>query len=212
MKKIVLLITIAFILSTNLALRAQLDCQDVVHLSDYRASIMNCCIRTVSNERIVVYVEKGTIYEIQSIAVNHKGKYYDLNNPDMLADLQKQLSKQYPQGAYIDENYEYYKMMHSRATTNIAVGTIMTLVGAGVAAGGFATMTRKLSDYPESEINGAGFLMVLLGLGSVGVGIPVTIKGAMKKHQYKEYMLYGQRTASLRLQTTPGGVGLVLKF
>ena len=124
----------------------------------------------------------------------------------------KQLSKKYPPGPYNSENYEYYKMMHSRATTNIAVGTVLTLAGARVAAGGFATVNRKMGDYPTTEINGSGFLMVLLGLGSVGVGIPVAIKGSMNKNKYKMYMLEDQRAASLRIQTTQYGVGLVLKF
>lgn len=212
MKKIAILIAIVFILCANFALLAQLECQDVVHLSDYRASIMNCCIRTVSNERIVAYAKNGTIYETEAIAVNHKGRYYDLTNPDNLADLQKQLIKQYPQGAYVSENYEYYSMKYSRASTNVVLGSIMTLLGAGVAAGGFATMTKKMEDYPNTEINGAGFFMVLLGLGSVGVGIPVAIKGGINKQKYKELMFLEQRSASLRLQTTPNGVGLVLKF
>lgn len=212
MKNITLFLIILFFMVTGLTIFAQSDCKDVVHPTNYRASIMNCCIRNIINGNIVVYVDNGALIEIEALAVNYNQQYYNLSNSKHVSSLEKKLHKRYPDGIYLNKDYEYNRMMHSKATTKLVMGTVMATLGAAMLTGGFVIMNNKMQDYPNTSVNGAGFMMMLVGMGGVGAGIPIAIVGGVKMGKYKNEMHKNEKSAKLMLNTTSNGIGLVLNF
>lgn len=204
--------TTLFFVVASLTSLAQANCKDVVHPTNYRASIMNCCIRDIINGNIVVYVDNGTLKEIEAIAVNYNEKYYNLSISKDALSLEKKLHKRYPNNIYLNESYEYNRMMHSKATTNLAMGTVMATLGAAMLTGGVVIMSNKMQDYPNTTVNGAGFMMMIVGMGGVGAGIPIAIVGGVKMGKYKKAMQKDEKSTKLMLKNTSNGIGLVLNF
>jgi len=212
MKKIILLIIVISTILPNISVQAQLECKDAVHPTNYRKSILDCCIRHVKDGNVVVYAKFEITYETEAVAVTYNGKYFDLTNPTDASTLTSILIKRYPNGVYLNENYEYYKKQHSKATTNIALGTVMALAGAGMAIGGIVIIGNKYRNYSDSNINGQGILLVLLGAGGLGAGIPIAVIGGSKARKYKEAMINPELQAKLTFRATPTGIGIVLNF
>jgi hypothetical protein len=192
-------------------LMGQEKCTDAIHQTDYRISILDCCIRAVKDGNVVVYSKNGALAETEAVAVNLNGRYYDLTNARDSSALSEILLKKYPTGKY-NETYQYYKDLHGKAVTQVIFGSVAIAGGAGIAVAGFSIMHRNAEAWPEKEASGEGFFVTLFGMGLLGTGIALTAVGATKKNRYKRNMLEIEQKEKLSLELTPNGVGLVLRF
>jgi len=212
MRPIRLTMILFFFAAESLTIVGQTDCKDAFHPTDYRASILNCCIRDIIDGNIVVYLKDGALAEIEALAVNYRGKYYNLSNSKQLSSLQRQFHKRFPDGIYMNENYEYNRKLYSQATSKMAFGTAIAVLGAGLVTGGIIIMERKIQDYPDTDVNGSGFVTLIAGMGALGNGIPIAIIGGVNRRKYKNTMLKYERTAKLTIGNTSNSIGLVIKF
>jgi hypothetical protein len=190
---------------------AQNKCKDAVHPTENRKSILNCCIKEVKPGNIVVYKLSGTLYEIEAVAINYKGEYFDLNNNTEIFNIVYE--DNYPGILYDGHDYAYYNDLYKKANGQMTIGIALTAIGGGMVVGSFAVMVNNAVDYDSGEgIGGTGIGLLLLGATGIGVGIPVMISGATKKKRYQVPMNEIKRQANLSFRTTNHGVGLVMKF
>lgn len=208
MKKLMLLlITILF----GVCLMAQNKCKDAVHPTEQRKSILNCCIKEIKPGNIVVYKLGDEIYETEAIAINYKGKYFDLtNNTEIINTVWED---QYHGILYEGRDYDYYNNLYKKASGQMSLGIGLAVIGAGMVAGSFAVMVKNANEYDWGEdIKGTGIGLLLFGVAGLATGIPISISGAAKKSKYKVPLNEIKRQANVSLRTTNNGIGLVLKF
>lgn len=198
----------------SLALRSQSKCKDAVHPTDNRKSILNCCIRDIKENNVVVYAINGEVYSINAVAISLNETYYDLTNPDDLTNLTSVILRNKSPYGYLGEEYEYFRNMRSKASMNVTLGSAMIVLGAGMFVAGVITVNNKLENYSSSSnnYNGQGLFLMLIGAGGIGAGIPITAVNAKKASRNKKEMERIEHQAILSLQTTPYGLGLVLNF
>ena len=203
---------LVLVISSMFGAKGQQVCTDAVHPTNQRASILQCCIRSFSDDNKIVFMRNGIKTEIEAVAVNVNGKFYDLTNSKDSAALQKVLFKRYDGGNYWNESYEYYKYERDKATSNVVLGSCMAVLGTGMVVAGVVNMNRKAQEWPETEVNGQGFLLMLGGAGLIGAGIPIAVKAGNKKRRYQAAMDQVKNKKELTLGPTNHGIGLVLKF
>ena len=190
---------------------AQQKCQDAVHPTENRKSILNCCIKEIKPGNVVVYNLGGTLYEIEAVAVNYKGEYFDLNNNTEIFNIVYE--DNYPGILYEGHDYAYYNNLYKKASGQMTLGIGLTVIGAGMFAGSFVVMQKNYNEYDSSEgIKGTGIGLLLFGIAGMASGIPISISGAVKKNKYKVPLHEIKRQTSLSFRTTNNGLGLVLNF
>jgi hypothetical protein len=205
-KKLTLLITCILF---GIHIIAQQKCKDAVHPTENRKSILNCCIKEIKPGNIVVYKLGDTLYEIEAVAVNYQGNYFDLtNNSEIINVVYKD---NYPGILYEGHNYAYYDQLYKKANGQMVTGITLATVGVGALFGGAVHM-RNYEQEHLFDADEVGMAITLLGLAGIGVGIPIAIVGGAKKPKYKQAMLEIERKAKLSLSTTNHGAGLVLNF
>ncbi len=190
-------------------LLAQHKCKDAVHPTENRKSILNCCIKEIKPGNVVVYALEDETYEIEAVAINYKGEYFDLRSNTEIVNVVKE--DQYPGFLYEKHDYDYYNQLYKKANGQMVMGITIAGVGGGVLIGGIVHMqnyeSESLFDWDD-----AGIGITLIGMAAIGIGIPIAIVGGSRKHKYKQVMLEIERNAKLSFRTTANGVGLVFNF
>ena len=133
---------------------AQKDCSDAVHPTNYRASILNCCIKDIKEGNIVVYAKDGVINEIEAVAVNLNKAYYALKEPnDSIRN--RVLLNNNPEAHYDDHPHEYHQYLYKKAQNKQTMGIALCVVGGGLLIGGSAIIDQKARKYnyfdPDDE-------------------------------------------------------------
>jgi ABC-type uncharacterized transport system permease subunit len=152
----------------------------------------------------------GETHEIEAVAINYKGEYFDLTNTEIVTIVKED---NYNGIIYEGHDYAYYNDLYKKASGQMILGIGLAVLGGGMVAGSFAVMTKNANEYEWDEgINGTGIGLLLLGAAGIGTGIPISVSGAMKKKRYKPPMDEIKRQANLSLNTSSYGLQLVLKF
>lgn len=188
---------------------AQTKCKDAVHPTEQRKSILNCCIKDIKPGNLVVYEIGGETYEIEAIAINYKGEYFDVqSNNEIMSNVQKD---NYPGISYEGHTYDYYKQLYNKANGQMTIGITLAAVGLGALIGGSVHM-QNYESQQLFDIDDAGMGITLIGIAAMGVGIPIAIVGGTKRHKYKQGIQAIEGKANLSFRTTNSGIGLALKF
>jgi hypothetical protein len=207
MQRFTLLLIIFFL---GVCLKAQKDCKDAIHPTEFRKSILKCCIKEIKPGNIVVYTMGGETHEIEAVAINYKGEYFDLTNTEIVTIVKED---NYNGIIYEGHDYAYYNDLYKKASGQMILGIGLAVLGAGMVAGSFAVMAKNANEYEWGEgINGTGIGLLLLGAAGIGTGIPISISGAVKKKKYIVPMNEIRQQANLSFNTSSYGVQLVLKF
>ncbi|PLW94694.1 MAG: hypothetical protein C0591_12220, partial [Marinilabiliales bacterium] len=182
-----------------------IKCSDAVHPTDSRKSILNCCIKEIKPGNVVVYTIENESSEIEAIAVNYKGEYFDLQNNTEIVNVVKE--DQYPGILYEGNDYAYYNDLYKKASGQMTLGITFAALGGVMVLGGTVVMQNNYEKYKDgNELfnnwgNGIGTGLFLLGIAGVASGIPISVSGAMKKKRYKPPMDEIKRQANLSLNT-----------
>lgn len=204
MKKLILLsLTILFSIQTM----AQHMCNDIVHPTQYKKSILKCCINDIKNGNIVVYTKKSKTYEVEAFAINLNGVYFELNNND-LDSIRGNIN---PYRQYQWDKYEFYKLNFEQAKRTTFKGLFLVVAGAGLTTGGIVLVERNFS-FNGSNAAVAGLIMAVAGPGLFIPGIVFTVKGRQNRVYYKNAMEQSIKNKHLSLGITNNGVGLVYNF
>ena len=208
------LIAVICLILTSIFLIAQNNCADAVHPTNYRQSILDCCIREIKPGNVVSYVKNGQIHEIEAKAINYKGKYFDLQNTT--PEQNKLDLYNFPDSLETSYDYRHLEKAIKKGKSQIATGVVLCVAGAGVFVAGVAIMNKRMQEWEDSGYkntgNGMGFMVTLLGGAGIGVGIPTAIVGGSKKRKAQEALINYRKTHKLTLQTTNTGIGLVYNF
>ncbi len=140
MKKVLIL---GFIILLGICLQAQKHCKDVVHPTDFRKSILNCCIKEIKPGNIVVYTLEGETHEIEAVAVNYKGGYFDLQSNTEIANVVKE--DKYPGILYEGHDYDYYQELYKKVNGQITLGTTLVALGGGLVIGGSVVIAKNFN-------------------------------------------------------------------
>lgn len=211
MKKLILLITLILF---TIHLMSQKNCVDVVHPTEYQKSILNCCIQDIKPGNIVVYTKEGITSEIQAIAINLNGKYFELNEYDE-SIRNRVLLNSNPEKLEQGIDYTYHQKMYKRATGQQALGGTLAVLGGCLSLAGTIVMANNFNEFVDDYNdtgNGVGSVLFLSGAACIGVGIPVAITGRNKKKKHKRAMQEIESQLTISIRATNLGVGLVLYF
>ncbi len=214
MKKLILSITL---LLFGMYLLAQEECTDVIHPTDYKESILNCCIKDVKPGNIVVYSRRGITYETEAVAIAYRGEYVYLI--DYEGTIVNKIREDNYQGTlYHGHNDEHYQRLYTEANTQIVMGALLPIIGIGMIVGGTGIVKdnyEKWGTANPTEIdsygNGAGIALILAGAAGCAGGTLIVINGINKRRLSKE-ALDEFNKLNLSMGITNNGIGLVLNF
>ncbi len=214
MKKLILFITMLFF---GMYLQAQEECTDVVHPTEYRESILNCCIKDVKPGHIVVYSKDGTTYETESVAITYHGEYVYLINYKGTV-VNKIREDNYQGSLYQGHNDVYYQRLIDNANNRIVMGATLSIAGIGMLVGGTVILRDNFGKWQggdptdkDSYGNGVGIALLLAGAAGCAGGTVIAINGINKRRASKK-ALDEFNKANLSLGVTNDGIGLVLRF
>ena len=214
MKKLILSITLLFF---GMYLQAQEECTDVVHPTDYKESILNCCIVDVKSGNIVVYSIGGITYETKAVAIDYRGEYVYLI--DYKGAIINKIREDNYQGIlYHGHNGEHYQRLYTKANTQIIMGALLPIVGIGMIVVGRGIVSdneEKWANSDPTEIdsygNGSGFALILAGAAGCTGGTFLVINGINKRKASKN-ALDEFNKINISMGITNNGIGLVLRF
>ncbi len=214
MKKLILSITLLFF---GMYLQAQVKCNDVIHPTDNKESILNCCIKDVKPGNIVVYSIGDITYETEAVAIDYRGEYVYLI--DYKGTIANKIREDNYQGIlYHGHNDEHYQKLYTKANTQIVMGALLPIVGIGMIVGGTRIVRDNYEKWggadpteKDSYGNGAGIALLLAGAAACAGGTLIVIKG-IKKRKYSKKALDEFNKINLSMGITNNGIGLVLNF
>ncbi len=214
MKRLFLFTTL---LLFGLYLQAQEQCTDIVQPTEYRESILNCCIKDVKPGNIVVYSKNNIIFETEAVAITYRGEYiYLINYEGTLVN--KIREDNYQGNLYHGHNDVYYQRSIENANNKIVLGTVFSITGIGMLVGGSIIVKNNFEKWEgedptdrDSYGNGAGIALLLAGAAGCAGGTLLIITGINKKKASIK-ALDEFNKINLTLGITNDGVGLVLRF
>ena len=184
-------------------MQAQEKCSDAVHPTEFRKSILNCCIKDIKDGNIVVYTKGRKTYEIEAVAISYHREYADLRN-DNSPVRSKVLADNNPDNLYKGHNCDYYNMKYKQGTTQKWAGVILTSCGLGVIiAGGIYGANQDLDVLATSFIS---------GLVISGTGAALWISGGIKRTNNRKALEECKQAMNLSFGMNNNGVGLALNF
>ena len=184
-------------------MQAQEKCNDAVHPTDSRKSILNCCTKEIKDGNIVVYTKGRKTYEIEALAINYHGEYADLRN-DNSSVRSKVLADNNPDNFYKGHNCDYYNKKYRQGTKQKWAGVILTSCGLGVIiAGGIYGSNYDLNILAPSLLSG-----VIIS----GAGAALWISGGIKRANNRKALEECKQAMNLSFGIGNNGIGLTLNF
>jgi hypothetical protein len=129
LQRFTLLLIIIFL---GVCINAQKDCKDAIHPIEFRKSILNCCIKEIKPGNIVVYTFGGETHEIEAVAVNYRGEYFDLANKEIVNIVKED---NFNGIIYEGHDYVYYNDLYKKASGQMILGIGLAVLGGGMVAG-----------------------------------------------------------------------------
>ena len=205
MRKCLISILLVF---SGIYLMAQNICNDAVHPTESRISILECCIKDYKIGNVVVYKKDGVTSEIEALAITLNGEFIYLGEySDSIRS--KVLKNREPEGLFQGYDYDYYQKYYIQAKNKMTIGIALSLIGGGLFTAGIITMGKNAE---RNTYTGVGLVLFMCGAGSMGPGIPLSISGSNNRRKCKKAMYEIERNDRLSLRITDNGVGLVLNL
>lgn len=179
MKTIIKLTLLIICILIGMRGMSQQECKDAVHPTENRKSILDCCINDIKNGNVVVYTKKSKTYEVEAIAINLNGEYFELAN-NVADSIIRRIN---PYRRYQWSFYTYYKLKFEKAKRTGDKGLGLIVAGAGLTAGGIMLVARNF-DLNGNDKATVGLFMAIAGPGLFIPGVVFAVKGRKDRVYY----------------------------
>jgi hypothetical protein len=113
------------------------------------------------------------------------------------------------------QSYEHYQELFEKAQGKKILGIGLTVVGGACMIVGIRQISKNYNEWENDHTqggDGSGIFLFLTGCAGLGVGIPLTAVGAHRQREYKRILENYEDQATLSIQSSVDGIGIVLKF
>jgi hypothetical protein len=113
------------------------------------------------------------------------------------------------------QSYQDYQELFRKAQNKKILGICLSVAGGACLIGGISLIRKHYIEWTEDHTkggNGSGVFLFLTGCAGLGVGIPLTAIGAHRQREYKRILDSYDVQATLFIQGSADGIGIVLKF
>lgn len=200
------IVCICFMLSIGLSLHAQEDCSDVIHPTEGKSVIFNCCIDEVKYGNVVFYTKDGASSAIQAVAITKGGQYITLEKYSQQKDTEEKVVP-VADSLYKGHDYNYYLGLYHKATSRKRAGIFLTVIGFGMEVAGIVLLGDNTT---ANDNTGTG--LYVAGSIAFNVGIPIWIANGIKRKNNKRAMGETKKDLNLTLGPNQTGMGLAFHF